>query len=71
MAQVIGEYAMEVGERADRLRKESEERALFLAEKSLERAADPQRTFVPPPERESPQVNGPPIACKRGKSWCR
>ncbi|MBP9146820.1 MAG: M28 family peptidase [Thermoanaerobaculia bacterium] len=48
-AEAIGDYASELGELALRLRKESEERARLLADRSLELAADPRQTFVAPP----------------------
>ncbi len=49
VSQVLGDYTLELHELADRLRKESDERALLLTDKSLELAADPQQTFVAPP----------------------
>ena len=48
-AEAIGEYAAELGELTDGLRKASEERERLLGERSLELAADPQQTFVAPP----------------------
>jgi N-acetylated-alpha-linked acidic dipeptidase len=48
-AEVVGDYAIEVEELADRMRRESEARALLLDERALELAADPRLTFVAPP----------------------
>jgi N-acetylated-alpha-linked acidic dipeptidase len=48
-AEVIGEYAGELRELADRLRGEAEERGRLLADRTLELAADPRETFVAPP----------------------
>ena len=48
-AEAIGEYATELRELTDGLRKASEERERLLADRSLELAADPQQTFVAPP----------------------
>ena len=48
-AEGIGDYARELGELTDGLRKAAEERERLLADRSLELAADPQQTFVAPP----------------------
>ena len=48
-AEVIAGYAHEIQELADAMRKESEERARLLDERTLELAADPNETFVAPP----------------------
>jgi len=48
-AEVIAGYADEIGKLADRMRAESVERDRLLADKTLQLAADPTRTFVPPP----------------------
>ena len=48
-AEVIGDYAGELEELADKLRKEAEERERLLADRTLQLAADPKETFVAPP----------------------
>ena len=48
-AAAIGEYVEEIGKLTATMRRESEERARLLADHTLELAADPTRTFVPPP----------------------
>jgi len=48
-AAAIGKYVEEIDELTKKLRRESEERARLLADRTLELAADPTKTFVPPP----------------------
>ncbi|MBP1642388.1 MAG: Aminopeptidase, partial [Acidobacteria bacterium] len=48
-AAAIGEYVGEIEKLTGTMRRESEERARLLADHTLELAADPTRTFVPPP----------------------
>ncbi|MCB1008599.1 MAG: M28 family peptidase [Acidobacteria bacterium] len=47
-AEAIAKYVSEVDGLAKKLRAESEERARLLADRTLELAADPTETFVPP-----------------------
>ena len=49
VAAAIGEYVGEVEKLTGTMRRESEERARLLADRTLELAADPTRTFVAPP----------------------
>ncbi len=48
-AEVLADYSLELRDLTDTLRQESEERALLLADRSLELAADPQQIFAAPP----------------------
>ncbi len=48
-AAAIGEYVEEIEKLTVTMRRESEERARLLADRTLELAADPTKTFVPPP----------------------
>jgi N-acetylated-alpha-linked acidic dipeptidase len=48
-AAAIGEYVEELDKLSAKLRRESEERARLLADRTLELAADPTQTFVLPP----------------------
>ena len=48
-AEVIGDYAGEIEELAERMRAEAEERARLLDERALALAADPRQAFVAPP----------------------
>lgn len=48
-AATIAGYVEEIDGLTKKLRKESEERARLLADRTLELAADPTKTFVPPP----------------------
>jgi N-acetylated-alpha-linked acidic dipeptidase len=49
VGEVVRDYANELKELTEKLRKEAEERDRLLAERSLALAADPRETFVPPP----------------------
>jgi N-acetylated-alpha-linked acidic dipeptidase len=61
-ADTVHRYVDEVVKLADDMRTETEESNRRLADKTLEIAADPRETFVPPPRREPvPYVNLAPL----------
>jgi N-acetylated-alpha-linked acidic dipeptidase len=61
-ADTVHRYVDEVVKLADDMRAETEESNRRLADKTLEIAADPRETFVPPPRREPvPYVNLTPL----------